>query len=112
LGYHSILNIEAAEEELSLDKDMIIALVKDFSSSKEQFLSPVRRGTEAGDFRMVRVNAHKLKGAAYNLRIDGIGESAEALEAAAAEEELDSCVSLLSTLEEKFSSLEKDISRL
>lgn len=107
--HHPVFNLQAAEDGLALEKDTILTLVRDFHSSKDQFISPIRRGADAGDFREIQVNSHKLKGAAYNLRIDGIGETAEALEAAAAGEELDSCISLLSTLEDKFAILEKDI---
>ncbi|MFP4180001.1 MAG: Hpt domain-containing protein [Spirochaetaceae bacterium] len=107
--YDSVFNLQAAEDGLSLEKDIILALVRDFHSSKEQFLSPLRRGINAGDFMEIKGYSHKLKGAAYNLRIDGIGETAEAMEAAAAGEALDSCINLLGVLEERFSSLEKDI---
>lgn len=108
---YPVLNIESAKQELSLDGATIIELARDFSETRETFLSPIRNGIESSDIETVREYAHRLKGAAYNLRIDRIGDHAFELEQAAADGDLASSAGILQRVETLFVSLQDELDR-
>lgn len=106
---YSVLNIESAEHELSLDAATIIELAKELARTREEYLSPIRSGIKSEDAERVREYAHRLKGIAFNLRIDRVGNRAFELERSAAGGDLSECEGLLQSIETLFVSLQEEL---
>ncbi len=105
----SVMNPAAAQKALGLDFAIIVQLVKDFLEQKEAFLGPIRSSLDTPFSGALGEHAHKLKGAAYNLRIDPIGERAQELEEAAASEDRKRSRELVESLDTQFALLAEDL---
>lgn len=108
----SLLNIEEAKKELSLDEEMLHGLMQDFYDSMEEFLAPIRNGLVNQNLSKVRENAHKLKGSALNLRIEALSNSALSLEEAADKGDYEACLDLQEQLDELFTRLGEELEQL
>lgn len=73
-----IINLEAARDQLNIDTMTLARIIRDFLLTREDYLGPLREYLRAGRWEDLEDYAHRLKGAASNLRL-------ERLEAAAAE---------------------------
>jgi HPt (histidine-containing phosphotransfer) domain-containing protein len=73
-----IINLQAARDSLEIDTMTLARIIRDFLLTREDYLGPLREYQRAGRWGELEDYAHRLKGAASNLRL-------ERLEAAAAQ---------------------------
>jgi len=76
----SIIHLDAAEAALRLDRDTLIMLLDTFFTTREDYTKPLHDALEGIDRSLLKSEAHRLKGASNNLRIEGIGALALELE--------------------------------
>ncbi|MCP4137055.1 MAG: PAS domain S-box protein [bacterium] len=78
--------IEQIAGELDIPSDMLITLIQRFLSRSGENTSGLEEGIAAEDFSMIYHHAHKIKGAAANLRLKTVSECALQMEIHAYEE--------------------------
>jgi HPt (histidine-containing phosphotransfer) domain-containing protein len=104
-GDFTLIDLEAARNDLSLDTATVLDLMRDFVRTSEDFLVPLRRSLGQGDFAQLRTSAHRLKGVAYNMRADIIGDRALSLERAAETKDEEESARLIDHIEELLDTL-------
>ncbi len=67
-GY--IYNPQTASEELGLPIDLVEEFIQDFIAQANSFKNDLYESAESGDLDNLRIQSHKLKGVAANLRIE------------------------------------------
>ena len=67
-GY--IYNPQTASEELGLPIDLVEEFIQDFIAQANSFKKDLYESAESGDLDNLRIQSHKLKGVAANLRIE------------------------------------------
>jgi len=67
-GY--IYNPQTASEELGLPIDLVEEFIQDFIAQANSFKSDLYESAESGELDNLRIQSHKLKGVAANLRIE------------------------------------------
>ena len=108
-GDFTLIDLEAARNDLSLDTGTVLDLLRDFVRTSEDFLAPLRRSIEEGDFAQLRTSAHRLKGVAYNMRADIIGDRALSLERAAETKDEEESARLIDHIEELLDTLDEEL---
>lgn len=106
-----MLDLEAAQQALLIDEHTILELVHQFLDDKEHYTEPLKSALSQRDWKNLHAYAHRLKGAAENLRIHGLGEPALYLEKAAEEKRTDSCRTHIRLIEERFSTIMELVGR-
>ena len=71
-----------AMEAMGIDEELFVELVTGFVGEADEGVEAIRRALQEDDFETVRAAAHKLRGAAGGLRIEGIQDLAAGLETA------------------------------
>lgn len=104
--------MEEAERSLRLDPETLISLMEIFFSSREEYLLPLSRAVESSDFLAVKKESHRLKGAAKNLRIDGIGDLALRMEQCAEASQGDELSRQYALIEAAFRHGQEELGRL
>lgn len=74
------MDIKNLAEELGLEENDILRLVRTFIETSEQDLLLLEQAIADQDADQVRKLAHHIKGAASNLELTGIAEAARAIE--------------------------------
>lgn len=100
-----MIDLEAAQQALLIDEFTILDLVQQFLCDKEHYTAPLKIALSQRDWTNLKAYAHRLKGAANNLRIHGLGEPAFHLEKAAEKKQPASCREQIRLIEERFSSI-------
>ncbi len=100
-----LIDLEAAQQALLIDKYTILELVQQFLYDEDHYIAPLKSALSQRDWNNLKAYAHRLKGAANNLRIHGLGEPAYYLERAAETKQSDSCLEQIRVIEERFSSI-------
>ncbi len=72
----SIIFLKEAGKALHLDRETLLMLMDLFFSSRDDYVGPLRAAFDSRSGSELRREAHRLKGAAGNLHIDGIGSLA------------------------------------
>ena len=98
-----LIDLEAAHQALLIDEQTILELVQQFLHDKDHYIAPLKSSFAQNDWKNLIAYAHRLKGAAKNLRIHGLGDPAEYLEKAAELKQSDSCRQQIDLIEERFS---------
>jgi HPt (histidine-containing phosphotransfer) domain-containing protein len=76
----SIIDLSAVENALRLDQETILMLMGVFFSSRSDYIEPLKKAAAEEHIINLRREAHRLKGAANNLRLESIGRLALELE--------------------------------
>jgi HPt (histidine-containing phosphotransfer) domain-containing protein len=76
----SIIDLSAAENALRLDRETILMLLGIFFSSQSDYIEPLQKAADEEELINFKREAHRLKGAANNLRLESIGSLALELE--------------------------------
>ena len=100
-----LIDLEAAQQALLIDEQTILELVQQFLDDRDHYTEPLKSALSQRDWKNLHAYAHRLKGAANNLRIHGLGEPAFDLEKAAEEKHTDSCRTHIRLIEERFSTI-------
>jgi two-component system, sensor histidine kinase and response regulator len=79
--------------------DVYVDILKDFCADKAQFGSDLRRLVEAKDFKMAKIEAHALKGAAGNVSAPDLAQAARVLESACDSQNRDHVLEVLKPVE-------------
>ena len=98
-----LFHLKEAEEALLIDTHTILELVSQFLQDKAHYIEPMKTSLSQRDWNNLSAYAHRLKGAAGNLRISGIAEPALVLERAAKEKQAYKCEDQLELIEQRFS---------
>lgn len=98
-----LFHLKEAEEALLIDKYTILELVRQFLQDRAHYVEPLKTSLSQRDWSNLSAYAHRLKGAAGNLRVSGIGEPALVLESAAKEKQAYKCEEQLQIIEQRFS---------
>jgi HPt (histidine-containing phosphotransfer) domain-containing protein len=106
----SIIRFEEAEKALRLDRETLLMLMDLFFAGRDDYVKPLRTAVENRSGVDVRREAHRLKGAAGNLHIDGIGALALEAEKASAKEEWELLERKLEEIESAFTAGQKELS--
>jgi HPt (histidine-containing phosphotransfer) domain-containing protein len=75
-----IINLEAARNALNIDTMTLARIIRDFLLTREDYLGPLREYLRGGRWEDFQDYAHRLKGAASNLRLERLESAAAALE--------------------------------
>ena len=87
-----IFDFDGAVETFLGDADTVRALIGTLVDRAETSIAFIRGAIEPPDFETLRSEAHAIKGSAYNLGVNRLGNSAASLEAAAKDHDGSSCV--------------------
>jgi|GEM_PF-1844004 len=98
-----LFHLKEAEEALLIDKHTILELVRQFLQDRAHYVEPLKTSLSQRDWNNLSAYAHRLKGAAGNLRVSGIAEPALVLESAAKEKQANKCEDQLELIEQRFS---------
>ena len=105
-GY--IVDINQAARELCLDYETVREFIVLFLEDGEQeYLFPITAALEQKDFENLKKEAHRLKGAALNLRLVQIGNYAQELEGTASGGNAEACSTLVHALRKVFRYMKK-----
>ncbi len=77
------VNVSKLAEELMLDKDQVLRLMKIYSKKMTESLAELKEAIEERDYKVIGHLAHSIKGSSSNFRIEGIVTLAYELEKAA-----------------------------
>ena len=77
------VNVSKLAEELMLDKDQVLRLMKIYSKKMVESLEELKEAIEERDYKVIGHLAHSIKGSSSNFRIEGIVTLAYELEKAA-----------------------------
>ena len=77
------VNVTKLAEELMLDEEQVIHLMKVYCKKMEESLVELKEAIAARDFKVINLLAHSIKGSSSNFRIEHIVELAYELEKAA-----------------------------
>lgn len=80
-----IINLQAARDSLDIDTMTLARIIRDFLLTREDYLGPLREYFRAKRWKDLEDYAHRLKGAASNLRLERLEESAGKLQEMAAD---------------------------
>ncbi|ADK79315.1 Hpt protein [Sediminispirochaeta smaragdinae DSM 11293] len=108
----TIIHFDAAESALRLDRETLLMLLDAFFSTREDYIKPIKGAIESRDAEALRSEAHRLKGAANNLRVTKIGTLAQTLEKSSSDADPSLLLSTLEQIEVSFSAGEKELSVL
>ena len=101
--FHGSLDLEQAAAELCLELETVREFILSFlEDGEKEYLVPIDNALQTMAFIEVKKEAHRLKGAALNLRLAGIGNFAQKLESAADREDAEECLYLYNALEKEF----------
>lgn len=89
-----------------LDREAVITLLKQFLEQREEYLSLLTSALSDGEWNMLKNQAHRLKGAAVNLRVYGIRAPAMDIEKYAEAHDRLECAKKIALIEGRFSQLE------
>lgn len=89
-----------------LDREVIVSLLKQFLEQREQYLSDLKSALSNGEWLMLKEQAHRLKGAAVNLRVYGIRDPALDVEKYAEARKEAECAEKIALIEKRFDQLE------
>ncbi len=106
-----LIDLDAAQQALLIDEHTILELVQQFLDDKEHYTEPLKSALSQQDWKNLHAYAHRLKGAASNLRMHGLEEPALSLEKAAEERHADSCRTHIRVIEERFATLMELVGR-
>ena len=101
------IDLDRALDEFMGKKDILFEVLDQFMSRSGDQIADLRTACGRSDYRAVASDAHRLKGAAANLRADGLARAASALETAAETEKNDEVCNLIEKLAEEFHRLER-----
>ena len=96
-----VLDIEAFVRRNMGNLELSRAVATAFISSAPDYIGGIRTALAEGNFANLRASAHKLKGAAANLSLDSLSQSALVIEAAARSYDGDEALNIMSALELK-----------
>ena len=100
-----LIDVNAAQQALLIDEHTILELVYQFLDDKEHYTEPLKSSLAQRDWKNLIAYAHRIKGAANNLRVHGIGDPALHLEHAAEKQEVDACRRYIQLIEQRFSEI-------
>lgn len=94
-----MISIDIMASEQGLDREDVIELLEEFLKYTEtEDLVGLQDAFARGDFEVLRDRAHSIKGAALNLKLSDIAESAKLIETACDTGNLDTIGQLVDTL--------------
>lgn len=96
---NDFFNEEELLKRLMNNHDLINTLLNVFIEDMPKILSTLILATEENNTEQVVEEAHKLKGSAYNLTVNNIGDLAKKIEASGKVKDLDQVKTLLPILE-------------
>ncbi len=102
-------DLHAAQEALLIDSDMILELVRQFVNDRNNYTEPLRSALLQRDWKDLKSQAHRLKGAAQNLRVHGISKPALDLELASEKEQVHACEVQLHLIESRFTKIQAEV---
>lgn len=108
----TIIRFAAAETALRLDRETLLMLLDIFFSTREEYIRPLREAIESRNVGDLRSEAHRLKGAANNLRVDGIGTLALDIETASAQPDWELLERKLGEIETAFGTGQEELAVL
>ena len=71
-----IINLQAARDSLDIDTMTLARIIRDFLLTREDYLGPLREYFRSKRWKDLEDYAHRLKGAASNLRLERLEEAA------------------------------------
>ncbi|WP_022851973.1 response regulator [Limisalsivibrio acetivorans] len=98
-------SIEHVMTQLGLDRDTIQELMGEFIKDSMKHLVPLKTAVDSGNLNVTATEAHYIKGAARNMGVNIIAESAERLEKTAKSEMDENYAALYEDLEIKLKGL-------
>lgn len=101
------IDLDRALKEFMGKKDILFAVLDQFMNRSGDQITDLRSACGRADYRAVASDAHRLKGAAANLRAGGLARAASDLETAVATEKNAAVCSLIEKLAEEFHHLER-----
>jgi CheY-like chemotaxis protein len=100
------IDLDRAFDEFMGKKDILLAVLDQFMHLSGDQIADLRSACGRADYRAVASDAHRLKGAAANLRADRLARTASDLEKAAESEKKEEICKLIEELAEEFHDLE------
>jgi histidine phosphotransfer protein HptB len=105
------MNVKELSENLGLEKDELLDLVKLFVKTSAYNVTDLAKALETGDAEEVVKASHSLKGAAGNLRFQEIYECAKLIEMNARQGILEGSKEAVTSLREKLTLIEEDLKK-
>lgn len=87
------------------DEEFLLELLNDLNEMVEESIPQLKQALDDSDFQTTKEIAHSLKGSSGNLGLNIMYETTMNLEKSADEEDKDSAIKYLSSLEEDFENL-------
>ncbi len=100
----------AAIDNFMGKKELLVSLVTKFIANTANQIDSIETAIASGDVEKVRMEAHSIKGAAWNLTAKRLGDAAQLIEKAASEGRKDSITLDLSNLKKAFAEFRKTVS--
>ena len=92
-------DIEELKKFIDFDEELLTTLLDSFKNSFKKSVEELREGIDSKDFEKIKFAAHSIKGSAYNIRLNKIGELAEKMEKLAKESKIDNLTEIEKLLE-------------
>jgi HPt (histidine-containing phosphotransfer) domain-containing protein len=105
------MNVKDLSENLGLEEDEFLDLVKLFVETSAANLTDLEKALETGDAEEVVKASHSLKGAAGNLGFQAIYEHAKLIETNARQGILEGGKEAVSSIREKLTLIEEDLKK-
>lgn len=102
---NSPLNLDKALEEFDHDKEFLLDVLENFLINLEKQIKKIKEAIKLGEMDKIAKEAHAVKGGAYNLCADNMGDIAYELEMSAKQENIELSKDALVKLEYEFSRL-------
>jgi HPt (histidine-containing phosphotransfer) domain-containing protein len=103
-----IINLEAARDSLDIDTVTLARIIRDFLLTREDYLGPLREYHRSGRWDELEDYAHRLKGAASNLRLERLEAAASILQKQA-QERAEGTKRQIDQVEREFALIEQQI---
>lgn len=108
----SVFNYEETLSNYMNEKEVVVDVLKNFIDKVEKQTIKIKTLISQNDFKAIQFEAHSIKGAAYNILANKLGDVARDIEAAAKNENLEDIKSYQPILSNEFRNLKEYIKNL
>ncbi|MBP7552051.1 MAG: PAS domain S-box protein [Spirochaetes bacterium] len=108
----SVFNYEETLSNYMNEKEVVVDVLKNFVDKVEKQTIKIKTLILQNDFKAIQFEAHSIKGAAYNILANKLGDVARDIEAAAKNENLEDIKSYQPILSNEFQNLKEYIKNL